>query len=131
MIEITESVLVSDAEIVVPLLSELRSRGVRVAVDDFGTGYSSLSYLRRLPIDVLKIDKAFVSGVTEAVEDVVVAEAVVKLADALGFATVAEGIETHEQARELQALGSTYGQGFLYSPPLASADVRDVLERKR
>jgi EAL domain-containing protein (putative c-di-GMP-specific phosphodiesterase class I) len=64
---------------------------------------------------------------TEAVEDVVVAEAVVKLAGALGFATVAEGIETPEQARELRALGSTFGQGFHYSPPLSSADVRQVL----
>jgi predicted signal transduction protein with EAL and GGDEF domain len=130
VVDITESVLLSEAEAVVPLLADLRTRGVRVAVDDFGTGYSSLSYLRRLPIDLLKIDRAFVSGMTEAVEDVVVAEAVVKLAGALGFSTIAEGIETPEQARELQALGSTFGQGYLYGPPLASADARRVLEEQ-
>ena len=130
VVDVTESVLTTEAEVVIPLLTELRSRGVQVAVDDFGTGYSSLSYLRRLPIDLLKIDRAFVSGVTDAVEDAVVAEAVVKLAGALGFATVAEGIETPEQARELQALGSTFGQGFLYAPPLASADVQGVLEEQ-
>jgi diguanylate cyclase (GGDEF)-like protein/PAS domain S-box-containing protein len=127
VIEITESVLVEDADTVVPVLGQLRDQGVRVAVDDFGTGYSSLSYLRRLPIDVLKIDRSFVGGITEAAEDAAVARAVVKLAEALSLATVAEGIETPEQAQALADLGCTHGQGYLFSLPVVPAEIEEML----
>jgi diguanylate cyclase (GGDEF)-like protein/PAS domain S-box-containing protein len=118
VLEVTESVLVEDQGGVVPVLGQLRERGMRVAVDDFGTGYSSLSYLRRLPLDVLKIDREFVTGVARSPEDAAVAHAIVTLARVLGLSTIAEGIETPEQAAALAAAGCMFGQGFLYGRPV-------------
>ncbi len=94
--------------------------GLKLAVDDFGTGYSSLSYLRSLPIDILKIDKSFVAGVTNGVEQSAVAQAVVKLARTFNLKTVAEGIEQPEQAARLLAIGADMGQGYLFSRPLTA-----------
>ena len=122
-LELTETVLVQEEQIVTPVLSQLRHRCLKVAADDFGTGYSSLSYLRRLPIDVLKIDRAFVTDIAESAQGKAVVEAVVTLARALGLSTVGEGIETRAQADALREIGCTYGQGYLFSRPLPAHEL--------
>ncbi len=119
-LEITESLFMDDVEAAVQKLCRLKELGLKLAVDDFGTGYSSLSYLRSLPVDVLKIDKSFVAGVTFGVEQSAVAHAVVKLARTFNLQTVAEGIEQPEQAAELQAIGADLGQGYWFSRPLTA-----------
>ena len=123
-LEITESVLMEDVASSVEALLGLKALGVRLAIDDFGTGYSSLSYLRRFPVDIVKIDRSFVAGlgVDPAAEAIVAA--VVNLAHALGLVVVGEGVETQEQLVMLRALGCDRAQGFLWSRPLAAADVR-------
>lgn len=126
-LEVTESVLVEDGSTVVPVLTELHRRGVRIAVDDFGTGYSSMSYLRRLPASVLKIDRSFVADVAGSVECAGIVQAVVTVAQVLGMITVAEGIETSEQARALLAMGCAFGQGYLFSPPLPGPEFEGLL----
>ena len=123
-IEVTESVLGGDIDSVRRQLHELRALGVSIAMDDFGTGYSSLSQLRTLPIDVMKIDRAFVKDLETHSDAVAVARTIVTLARALGLGIVAEGIETQAQADLLQAMGCDQLQGFLYSravPPLEFA----------
>jgi EAL domain-containing protein (putative c-di-GMP-specific phosphodiesterase class I) len=116
-LEITESVLVTDIEVMSGRLRELKGLGV-LAIDDFGTEYSSLSYLRRFPIDMLKIDKAFVDGIGQGREDTALAHAIVKLSHTLQLHTVAEGIEQSEQAAHLASLGCQDGQGYLFARPL-------------
>ena len=122
-LEITESVLMEDVASSVEALLGLKALGVRLAIDDFGTGYSSLSYLRRFPVDVVKIDRSFVTGlgVDPAAEAIVAA--VVNLAHALGLVVVGEGVETEEQLVALRALGCDRAQGFLWSRPLPSNEV--------
>ena len=116
-LELTESVLMDDAEATIEMLGALRELGVRLAVDDFGTGYSSMAYLKRFPVDCLKIDRTFVSGLGEDAEDTAICSAVVSLAHALDLGVVAEGIETKQQARALRELGCERGQGFLFGRP--------------
>ncbi|MBV8983691.1 MAG: EAL domain-containing protein, partial [Acidimicrobiia bacterium] len=118
VLEITESVMVHDTDDVVACLKDLKALGVRVSLDDFGTGYSSLSYLRRLPIDLLKIDKAFVKGIAGDAEESSLGRAVVHIAKTLDLETAAEGIETEEELAALKSLGCGFGQGFLFSKPL-------------
>ena len=120
-LELTESVLMNDAEATIAMLTELRSLGVRLAVDDFGTGYSSMAYLKRFPVDCLKIDRTFVSGLGDDSEDTAICTAVVSLAHALDLGVVAEGIETRPQLRILQELGCERGQGFLFGRPQPAA----------
>ena len=110
-------------------LRELKGLGVYLAIDDFGTGYSSLSYLRRFPIDMLKIDKAFVDGIGRGREDTALAHAIVKLSHTLQLHTVAEGIEHAEQATHLAALGCQDGQGYLFAWPLATTAMTELLAR--
>jgi len=117
-LEITESLFMGDGDAAVARLHALKQLGVKLAIDDFGTGYSSLSYLRSLPIDVLKIDKSFVDGVTRGPEQSAVARAIVKLAHTFGLRTVAEGIETPGQAAELASIGVDMGQGYHFARPL-------------
>ncbi len=126
VVEITEGAVMADLDRAVAVLVAVRALGVRVALDDFGTGFSSLSHLRRLPIDILKIDRSFVAEVdragTEAVAvEAAVVEAVLGLARALGIETVAEGVERPEQVAVLRSLGCRYGQGYLFGRP-ESAD---------
>jgi EAL domain-containing protein (putative c-di-GMP-specific phosphodiesterase class I) len=118
VLEITESMIMEEAERNVDVLARLRGLGVQVAVDDFGTGYSSLAYLKRFPVDMLKVDKSFVDGLGENLEDTAIVEAVIRLAHALGLRTVAEGIETTGQLDQLRALGCELGQGYYFSRPL-------------
>jgi diguanylate cyclase (GGDEF)-like protein/PAS domain S-box-containing protein len=127
-LEITESVLMSDAEVTIVKLTELKAIGVRLAVDDFGTGYSSLSYLSQFPVDVLKIDRAFVHPVNEGAEESALAAAIVKLGEALHLQTVAEGIEHSEQMDRLVQLGCDTGQGFYFARPMDVATVIGFLE---
>lgn len=131
VLEITETFLMSSPESSIRTLNGLRKLGVRIAVDDFGTGYSSLSYLHRFPIDVLKIDRAFVAGVAESPEKTALAQAVVKLATALELRTVAEGIETPEQLVALEALGCLNGQGHLFSAPLPMPELEAWLRGRK
>jgi diguanylate cyclase (GGDEF)-like protein/PAS domain S-box-containing protein len=128
-LEITESVLVTDIEAMSGRLRELKGLGVMLAIDDFGTGYSSLSYLRRFPIDMLKIDKAFVDGIGQGREDTALAHAIVKLSHTLQLHTVAEGIEQSEQAAHLAALGCQDGQGYLFARPLDTGAMTELLAR--
>jgi diguanylate cyclase (GGDEF)-like protein len=118
MLEITESMIMGDAEHNVDVLGKLKDLGVLIAVDDFGTGYSNLGYLRRFPVDMLKVDKSFVQGLGENPEETAIVQAVISLARALGLRTVAEGIETTEQLNHLRALGCELGQGYYFSEPL-------------
>jgi len=127
VLEITESVMVHDTETVVACLQDLKALGVRLSLDDFGTGYSSLSYLRRLPIDLLKIDKAFVNGIAGDAEESSLGRAVVHIAKTLDLETAAEGIETTEELDALRSLGCRFGQGFLFSRPVPLADLESVI----
>ena len=127
VLEITESLLMLDAEATIATLHELKALGVRLAIDDFGTGYSSLSYLRRFPVDIIKIDRSFINGITTEAEDATLTEAVVSLGRSLRLQTVAEGIETQEQSARLTALGCDYGQGFLFARPVRAEDIEPML----
>jgi diguanylate cyclase (GGDEF)-like protein/PAS domain S-box-containing protein len=115
LIELTESTMMHNSEANLIKLKELKALGVRLAIDDFGTGYSSLSYLHRFPIDILKIDRSFVSRLTESSEGPKLARAVVMLGETLGLETVAEGVEVDDQVAQLLQLGCVAAQGFLFS----------------
>jgi diguanylate cyclase (GGDEF)-like protein len=117
-LELTESAIVQDPVRATRVFDSLKSLDASLAMDDFGTGYSSLAYLQRLPIDVLKIDKSFVSGMMVDPDAVAIVRAVLSLAEALGMSTTAEGIETVELATTLATLGCASGQGFYFARPL-------------
>ncbi len=117
-VEVTETLLIEHLEPAVAVLTCLGELGIKVYIDDFGTGYSSLAYLKRLPIDTLKIDRAFVKNLPEDEEDAAITHAIVALARSLNLEVVAEGVETHAQADFLRELGCQQGQGYLYSRPL-------------
>ena len=117
-LELTESSIVQDPARAIRVFEALKALDATVAMDDFGTGYSSLAYLQRLPIDVLKIDRSFVTGMMRDPDSVAIVRAVLSLADALGMSTTAEGIETVELATTLAALGCASGQGFYFAKPL-------------
>jgi diguanylate cyclase (GGDEF)-like protein/PAS domain S-box-containing protein len=122
-LEITESVLMRDAEEALGLLLDLKALGVRISVDDFGTGYSSLTYLKRFPVDVLKIDRTFVDGLGADLDDLAIVQAILALASSLGIDTIAEGVETSLQAGVLRDLGCRRAQGFLLGRPAARPNV--------
>jgi diguanylate cyclase (GGDEF)-like protein len=128
VLELTETTLMHNVEDTVGRLTLLKALGVRVAVDDFGTGYSSLAYLRQFPIDVLKIDRSFVSGMTETSDAVALVHAMVQLGKALGLETVAEGVENDGQRVQLTAENVDTGQGFLFARPLDVEAVGRLLE---
>ena len=127
VLEITESMLMEYADLTLKKLRRLCGAGVALAIDDFGTGYSSLSYLQRFPVDILKIDKSFVDAMGGKTDGPVLARAIVALGDTMRLRTVAEGIETVEQAEALRALGCTLGQVFLYARPLPPGEVGERL----
>jgi EAL domain-containing protein (putative c-di-GMP-specific phosphodiesterase class I) len=130
-LELTESALISDPERVAETMHQLKSLGATLAMDDFGTGYSNLAYLQKLPIDVLKMDRSFVTGMLADRDKVAIVRAILSLAQALGKETTAEGIETNELAQTLAALGCTYGQGFVYAKPLEADEAYDYLVASR
>lgn len=118
VLELTESILVHDADKAQQVLDDLRALGVRLAIDDFGTGYSSLAYLQNFPIDIVKIDRAFVNQLGQAGKGRSLARSIIAIAGSLGIDTIAEGIETPAQAADLSALACVHGQGFHYSRPI-------------
>jgi diguanylate cyclase (GGDEF)-like protein/PAS domain S-box-containing protein len=131
VLELVETSLVALPPHALAAMAELTERGVRFAVDDFGTGYSSLARLKELPAQTVKVDRAFVTGVADDPADFAVARAVVDMARAMGRTTVAEGVETAEQFHVLRGIGVDAYQGWLFSRPVRSTGVRDVLARGR
>jgi diguanylate cyclase (GGDEF)-like protein/PAS domain S-box-containing protein len=131
VLEFTESVLLQHCDIMESHFRTFKSLGVRLAIDDFGMGYSSLSYLRQFPVDILKIAKPFVDGISSTTTDAALARAIVTLADALDLRTVAEGIEVAEQQRALMALGCQFGQGYYFGAPLPADQMEALLATQR
>ena len=129
LLEVTESAMMEDGEAAGRALDALAELGVRIAVDDFGTGYSSLLYLRRYPISVLKVDRAFVAGVDSNADDHAICASVVNLGQAVDAVTIAEGVETLEQLAALEAMGCQRAQGFLWSPAVPSDQLPDAVAR--
>jgi len=117
-LEVTESVVMDNPEAAAITLAKLRALGVRLSIDDFGTGYSSLSYLNRFPLDILKIDRSFISTMNQSDENLQIVKTIVTLAGNLGLEVIAEGVETEEQLKQLRLLKCQYAQGFLFSKPM-------------
>ena len=134
-IEITESVLLGDSSVADHIFHDLKALGLELAIDDFGTGYSSFGYLRRLPADILKVDRSFVSAIDRDEREISIVRAVVAVADALGMGVTVEGIEREEQAAIMIDMGATHAQGYLFSPPRdaasAEAYTRELLGERR
>jgi EAL domain-containing protein (putative c-di-GMP-specific phosphodiesterase class I) len=130
-LEMTESVLMDDAATTIKILETLKGLGVHLGVDDFGTGFSSLAYLRRFPVDTLKIDRSFVKGLGDDLEDSAIVAAIVSLSDTLGLTTIAEGVETTLQRDCLIGLGCARAQGFLFARPAPAQDAETALEQFR
>jgi diguanylate cyclase (GGDEF)-like protein/PAS domain S-box-containing protein len=126
ILEITESAMMRDTETVVANLHALRALGLRIAIDDFGTGYSSLAYLEQFPVDILKIDRSFVAALSDD-EQAGLAQAVIQIAETLGLMTVAEGVETEEQAERLRTLGCGAAQGYHLGKPLDAHATEEML----
>jgi diguanylate cyclase (GGDEF)-like protein len=126
-LEITESVLLDDAEETIEKLNRLKALGVHLAIDDFGTGYSSLSYLRRFPVDILKVDQAFVSGLGHDPGDSAIVQAVIHMGQALHMTTLAEGVETAHHVIELRELNCDIAQGFHFARPVSAEDFTAML----
>ena len=127
-LEITEGVMMGDTLAASAAMTALTSLDVRLSVDDFGTGFSSLSYLKRFPVDVVKIDRSFVSGLGQDESDASLVAAIIKMASALDLTTIAEGVETHEQARRLIELGCTKMQGYLFSAPVPMDELVETMQ---
>ncbi len=127
-LEITESVVMDEPKIVVEALNKLKAHGIKVAIDDFGIGFSSLSYLQQLPLDRIKVDRAFIRDFAKP-NGSVIAETIVSLGHRLGLATIAEGIETAEQAAAVKAMGCDEAQGFLYAKPMPSSELLLFLQQ--
>ncbi|WP_396200451.1 putative bifunctional diguanylate cyclase/phosphodiesterase [Gemmatimonas sp.] len=129
-LEITESVIMRDTEASLQSLQALKALGVRLAIDDFGTGYSSLSYLQRFPVDVIKIDRAFVEGVSRGGADAALARTILTLGQTLGLQTVAEGVETEPERVQLERLGCVLAQGYLFARPKPADEVTAWIRRR-
>ena len=125
-LEVTESILMQDAESTVRTLSALKAMGVRLAIDDFGTGFSSFTYLRRFPVDTLKLDQSFVQEITES-GDATIITAMISIGKSLKQRVIAEGVETQVQLDFLQRHGCDEGQGYYFSHPLAAREIRKIL----
>ncbi len=128
-LELTESAMVDDSEVLTEVLHALEAVGVRLVLDDFGTGYSSLAYLTRLPLDALKVDRSFIRGLGTDPRDTAVTEAIVAMAHALSLEVVGEGAETGLQVAELSRLGCDLVQGYYFSPPVPATVITRMLER--
>ena len=128
-LEITEGIVIQNIDDTVGKMLRLKKHGVSFAMDDFGTGYSSLTYLKRLPVDMLKIDQSFVRDATNDPNDAEIIRAIVAMARSLGLGLIAEGVEQQEQLDFLQAQGCHLYQGYLFSKPVPQDAFRELLER--
>lgn len=125
-LEVTEGILIENKEVAIATLEEIRAMGIGLYMDDFGTGYSSLSYLHRFPIDTIKIDRTFISALNSEESSATIVHTILMLAHSLRLKVVAEGIETRQQYRVLQALGCNYGQGYFFARPLSAQQVEQL-----
>lgn len=126
VLEVTESILMEAMDSRIAALAQLRALGIRIAIDDFGSGYSSLAYLRRLPIDILKIDKEFVEGIGWNDGNASFMRAIHRLADTIGLVTIVEGVETREQLHVLREIGFQLARGYLFGQPMPGEDISDL-----
>jgi EAL domain-containing protein (putative c-di-GMP-specific phosphodiesterase class I) len=127
-IEITENLFIEDIDYILPLLIAVKEEGIKLSLDDFGTGYSSLSMLRKLPINELKIDKSFVDVILHTNEDNAMVNSIIKMGQNLRMATLAEGVETEEQAELLRHFGCDIFQGYFFAKPLSKDELRAFLK---
>ena len=127
--ELTESVLIEDAEDVIVKMNALKAIGVGFGIDDFGTGYSSLAYIKRLPLERLKIDQGFVRNILMDLDDAAISRAVIAMASSMGLGVMAEGVETEAQRDFLASLGCHTYQGYLFSRPVPVADFELLVQR--
>lgn len=129
-LEITESIVMDNAETATAMLRQLRSLGVQLSIDDFGTGYSSLSYLHRFPVNILKVDRSFVNRMAIDEESLGIVETIIALAGKLKMKVVAEGVETEDQYEQLRNFNCEYGQGYLFSKPVPALEVETLIEKE-
>ena len=129
-IELTETAVMQDTQISIQILQQLSRLGIRISIDDFGTGYSSLSQLRRLPLDNLKIDRAFISEVLSNRGDAEIVRAIISLAHSLRLEVTAEGVENADQLSLLRSLGCDQYQGYFCSPPVANGEFVAMLRKQ-
>jgi EAL domain-containing protein (putative c-di-GMP-specific phosphodiesterase class I) len=127
-LEITESMAMSDSAKTSHVLSQLKNLNIGISIDDFGTGYSSLDQLRRFPVDILKIDRSFVSGMDVDNESFEIVRLVAMLAHNLGMKVIAEGAETAQQVNNLKELGCEFGQGYFFSKPVTRDEAHSLLQ---
>lgn len=130
-LEITESVIMQDIEANIEKLQVIRDMNIEVAIDDFGTGYSSLGYIAKLPVNVLKIDRGFITNMTTHPDDLSIVSAIVSLAHSLHLRVIAEGVETREQADLLRRLKCDEMQGYLFSPAVTADRIETFLREKK
>jgi EAL domain-containing protein (putative c-di-GMP-specific phosphodiesterase class I) len=130
-LEVTESVLMKNAELASTILQSLRAKGVRVAIDDFGTGYSSLSYLRKLPLDALKIDQSFVRQIADSPDGATIVTAIISMGRSLHLRVIAEGVETPAELDFLKAQQCDEAQGYRFSRPIPSKQFGALLKAER
>src|SRR5690606_21715296 len=128
--EITESVVMDEPKIVIDALQKLKNFGIKVAIDDFGIGFSSLSYLQQLPLDRIKIDRAFIRDIDKAAGEVI-AETIISLGKRLNLSTIAEGVETKAQEQAVLAMGCDEVQGFMYAKPMPPAELLLFLQQQK
>lgn len=127
-VEVTESILMENPELIIRILGEIRALGMRIAVDDFGTGYSSLAYLHRFPLDVVKIDRSFVTSMLTSPESLQIVKTIIELARSLKLKVTAEGVEREEHYLKLRELGCDFSQGYLWSKPIDNVAATKMLE---
>jgi len=130
-LEITESLMLEDSKFIIDILIELKKMGFQLSIDDFGTGYSSLSYLRRFPIDILKIDQSFVSGLTIDSGDDSLIKAIIAMGQSLNMSIISEGVETEDQLNFLQSHHCDQVQGFYFSKPVSAEQISQILKDKQ
>ena len=130
-LEVTETAIMDDLELAVQTLNELKEMGIRTAIDDFGTGHSSLSYLRKLPIEILKIDKSFIDEILISREDRTLVRGIIDMVHALGIEVVAEGVENHQMASLLQEMHCDLVQGYHYCPPISADDFLKIIQTRQ